>query len=141
MSSHNSSDKAMAITAGVVLFGLFIAGKMMDIPSRETASAVGVVNANNTSSNSSGTAGKHIYIENNNMQYPEISRPVYHYTVSSHVVDVDPEFYEIEHVNGKLYRVIRDNDYYPADEYYEFDTEEYLGTAEEIYKYSRDLRY
>lgn len=58
------------------------------------------------------------------------------YTLSI-VTEAEDEYWEIEKIGDTYYRVRRE-DYEEIDGYYEFDTEEELGTLEDVYHYVRN---
>ena len=60
----------------------------------------------------------------------------YHYTLSI-TTEAEDEYWEIERLGGNYYRVRRE-DYDGMDGYYEFDTEEKLGTLEDLYEYVKE---
>lgn len=60
----------------------------------------------------------------------------YMYTLNV-LTTAEDEYWEIEKLGGNYYRVRRE-DYDGMDGYYEFDTEEKLGTLEDLYRYIND---
>ena len=60
----------------------------------------------------------------------------YRYTLNVLTIAED-EYWEVEKLGGNYYRVRRE-DYDWMDGYYEFDTEEKLGTLDDLYKYIKD---
>ena len=60
----------------------------------------------------------------------------YRYTLNV-LTPAEDEYWEIEKLGGNYYRVRRE-DYDGMDGYYEFDTEEKLGTLEDLYRYIKD---
>ena len=62
----------------------------------------------------------------------------YRYTLNV-LTTAEDEYWEIEKLGGNYYRVRRE-DYDGMDGYYEFDTEEKLGTLEDLYRYIKDYK-
>ena len=60
----------------------------------------------------------------------------YRYTLNV-LTTAEDEYWEIEKIGGNYYRVRRE-DYDGMDGYYEFDTEEKLGTLDDLYRYIKD---
>lgn len=60
----------------------------------------------------------------------------YRYTLNV-LTTAEDEYWEIEKLGSNYYRVRRE-DYDGMDGYYEFDTEEKLGTLEDLYRYIKD---
>lgn len=67
--------------------------------------------------------------------FPDMDGPNsgYRYTLGITTLAED-EYWEIERLGGNYYKVRRE-DYDGMDGYYEFDTEEKLGTLEDLYEY------
>ena len=59
----------------------------------------------------------------------------YHYTLDIRTVEVDPCYYEIEHVYGNTYRLRSEFNGDGLDGYYEFDTYEPITSVNGLYQY------
>ena len=70
--------------------------------------------------------------------FPDMDGPNsgYRYTLGITTLSED-EYWEIERLGGNYYKVRRE-DYDGMDGYYEFDTEEKLGTLDDLYRYIMD---
>jgi hypothetical protein len=126
--------------AGVLLGALLPSlGKLLPVVNTP---ATGVDKVEHTNSYSSGNAYD---------TYPKLTmedlglggglsdgKKVNHYTLDVIIESEDPEYWEIEQLDGNFYRVRRedyDDDFYG---HYEFDTEECIGNLEDLYKYAKD---
>lgn len=124
--------------AGIVLFGIFFLGAKEMINTRSTLPASSVISTNNTNSNSSGIVGTQ-KLGNLSLEDLGISNN-YHYTLEVITIAEDPEYWEIEQLDGNFYRVRRedyDGGYYGK---YEFDCEEPIGDIYGLYKYAKDRK-
>ena len=124
--------------AGIVLFGIFFLGAKEMINTRSTLPASSVISTNNTNSNSSGSVGTQ-KLGNLSLEDLGISNN-YHYTLEVITIAEDPEYWEIEQLDGNFYRVRRedyDGGYYGK---YEFDCEEPIGDIHGLYKYAKDRK-
>ena len=123
---YKKSEIQNAVLAGIVVLIIFIPGiiKTMKQPHNE---------------DSRDTQN---YIEK--AQYDELvesvsqqstsKTPKYHYTIDVTTDLEDQEYLEVEQINGKYY-VVNTDGY--DDSYYEFDSDELLEDAVDIYEYAK----
>lgn len=134
--SNISSEGKLSIIAGIVLFGILSLGAKDIIDTRSTLPASCVTNTNYTNSCTSGSVGTQ---KLGNLTLEDIGiNNNYHYTLEVITVAEDPEYWEIEQLDGNFYRVRRedyDDNYYGK---YEFDCEELIGDVEDLYKYAKE---
>ena len=129
MKTSSSSDRIPAIIAGILVGGLLILGHN-DINKP----------INNTNTIDSGLRGyaKPKYNYNNQVLVDTLSvngRNNYRYWFEI-VTQAEDEYWEVEHIDGKYYKVRRE-DWDDIDGYYEITLEEPIGNTRDLIEYAR----
>ncbi len=126
MKNSSSSDRIPAIIAGILVGSLLIIGN-------------NTTSVNHTNTNISGPReyAKPIYNNPSSISRDTTSVNGRNFTYWFKVVtEAEDEYWEIEHIDGKYYKVRRE-DWDDLDGYYEITLEEPIGNARDLIEYAK----
>lgn len=124
------SDKPLAIISGIILISLVALGSIhIDIMPDDC-----IYDSSNTPIKD---IGKQEYLGTISLEDLGIHTRNYHHELDV-VTTAEDEYWEIEKLGNNYYRVRREDNDDGLNGHYEFDTEEYIGDVEALYKYAKE---